>query len=51
MIQCKTNGLQQNIRKPKETIIKVKELKIPKAIKLIVKGTEAELKILVEEDI
>ena len=51
MVWYKANRPQQNIKKLKETTIKVKRLRILKTAKLIVQGVKAKLKILTKEDI
>ena len=52
MVQrCRANRPQQYIKTPKEVTIEAIRLRILKAKKLIVKGVEAKLRILVEEDI
>ena len=47
----RVNGPQQYIKILKEIIIEAIKLRILKAKKLIIKGAEAKLKILAEEDI
>ena len=51
MVQYKANKPQQYIKILKKAIIKAKELKIPKVIKLAVQGAKAKPKILIKEDI
>ena len=51
MVWRKANKPQWNIRILKEVTIKAIRLRILRAKKLIIKGVEAKLKILVEEDI
>ena len=51
MVQCKANRPQQYIKILKEVIIEAIKSKTLKAKKLIIKGVEAKLKILIEEDI
>ena len=51
MVWRKANRPQQYIRIPKEATIKAIRLRTLKAKELIVKGVQAKLKILVEEDI
>ena len=51
MVQYRANRPQQYIKILKETTIEAIRLRISKATKPIIKGVEAKLKILVEEDI
>ena len=51
MVQRKANKPQWNAKILKEITIKVKRLKILRAIKLAVQGVEAKLKILTKENI
>ena len=51
MVWRKANRPQRSIKTLKEVTIKAIKLKILRAKELIVKGLEAKLKILIEEDI
>ena len=51
MVQHRVNRPQQYIKTPKEATIKAIRLRTLKAKELIIKGAEAKLKILIEEDI
>ena len=51
MVRYRVNRFQWYIKTPKEITIEAKELKILKAIKLIVQGVKAKPKILAKEDI
>ena len=51
MVQCRANRPQQYIKILKEATIEAIRLRTLRAKKLIVKGAEAKLKILTEEDI
>ena len=51
MVWCKANRPQRYIRILKEVTIEATKLRILKAKELIVKGAEAELKILIKEDV
>ena len=51
MVWCRANRPQQYIKILKEVIIEAIKLRTLRAKELIVKGAEAKLKILAEEDI
>ena len=51
MVQHRANRPQQYIRTLKEVTIEAIKLRILRVQKLIVKGVQAKLKILIEEDI
>ena len=51
MVWCRANRLQRYIKILKEATIEAAKLRILRAKELIVKGIEAKLKILAEEDI
>ena len=51
MIQCRANRPQQYIRILKEATIKATKSRTLRAKKLTIKGVQAKLKILTEEDI
>ena len=51
MVWCRVNRPQRYIKVLKEATMEAIKLRILKAKELIVKGVEAKLKILIEEDV